>query len=879
MPLQIQSTPFNHRYSSMHYSSVAGELGAHSLNQYRLRIADDMAHQSVLFTMEEFRDLLLPDPSDPRFSKASRPNVRTNPFTALHNAKNMSELDISIALLQAINKHKLVPGCKAARCESRPDPRDVDPDGQKIDAALFDKKADVSSGQPQWADQGVPIEFKHDLDPFDDSKKKKVNADASSRKKVRGQVTHYAELIMSIQQRLFLFMFVIIGRKFRILRWDRSGVVVSEAVDYVDDWEVFCDILWRISLAHCFAPEMLGMDPSAVRLRSSDREWRRMTAAANANPNDVDVEERHLEDDEVTEPFTFKYVRDAFRQTLVKDYPRYRVEVPAGDKTRCFLICCPIFQAKGLAGRGTRGYIALEYDPTQRTKRGKRHVDQFFFLKDTWRMKYDGVSPEGNVLDELNQAGVEYVPTLVCHGDIGNPVQETMTPQYWRRKHLNPPAPRTSDTPAGNSSSSMLGGLKHKRSDDASGPSHDMQSDDESEEEEDAFATGCPIRSHVHYRCVVKEVGKSLSASETGRKMLRCVIDSVRAHEQAYKLNILHRDISAGNIIIYPKVEIINGKRSLRWVGLLTDWEMSKRTDQSPRRRQPERTGTWQFMSYGLLRDGTKVVELCDDLEAFFYVILYFAVRYLDSNCQDVATYIEDFFDCYTVLDGVYYIGHQKRFAIEHAVLQLTGPGDVLSFKTQPMNNAISDLLASFAAHYKILAYEKKPKPAISSLPLIPAGDLAADDDDDDEGFLIPDAVVAKPRPTRKKVDTSPAPTEEERTFAKNATDHTLFLDVLSHALVSPGWHKVWQDRISPDWVSSRELGPPANGKRSKKQKMERCPSLFHAVSAPPHTPPKASGSRRGSRQSGRGTRGSGRGAQRPAAENQHQMSLRSRNH
>ena len=100
-------------------------------------------------------------------------------------------------------------------------------------------------------------------------------------------------------------------------------------------------------------------------------------------------------------------------------------------------------------------------------------------------------------------------------------------------------------------------------------------------------------------------------------------------------------------------------------------------------------------MSYGLLRNGSKVVELCDDLEAFFYVILYLAIRYLDSNCQDVATYIEDFFDCYTVLNDVYYIGYQKRFAIEHCSLQLTGPSDTLSFKAEPMNAVIQELLAS----------------------------------------------------------------------------------------------------------------------------------------------------------------------------------------
>ena len=58
-----------------------------------------MAHEPVLFSVEEFRDLLLPDPADRRFARVKRHGVRKNPFTALEEAKDMSEMDISIALV------------------------------------------------------------------------------------------------------------------------------------------------------------------------------------------------------------------------------------------------------------------------------------------------------------------------------------------------------------------------------------------------------------------------------------------------------------------------------------------------------------------------------------------------------------------------------------------------------------------------------------------------------------------------------------------------------------------------------------------------------------------------------------------------------------
>ena len=61
---------------------------------------------------------------------------------------------------------------------------------------------------------------------------------------------------------------------------------------------------------------------------------------------------------------------------------------------------------------------------------------------------------------------------------------------------------------------------------------------------------------------------------------------------------ILHRDISRGNILIYPKVESSEDKetkvvtRQLRWHGILTDWELSKSLGgpMATRARQCERT-------------------------------------------------------------------------------------------------------------------------------------------------------------------------------------------------------------------------------------------------------------------------------------------------
>ena len=68
------------------------------------------------------------------------------------------------------------------------------------------------------------------------------------------------------------------------------------------------------------------------------------------------------------------------------------------------------------------------------------------------------------------------------------------------------------------------------------------------------------------------------------------------AHKQAATAGILHRDISGGNILIYPKIvqDPDNpGCNIVMMNGLLTDWELSKDIKvkgRARRARQPERT-------------------------------------------------------------------------------------------------------------------------------------------------------------------------------------------------------------------------------------------------------------------------------------------------
>ena len=458
---------------------------------------------------------------------------------------------------------------------------------QKIDAALFRKKDAQDDGRPHWPDQIIPVEFKsrkkgNVKDPFEDLKGnggseegeedededqtedqaqedqppelegttddgdddgeddddprapgvEQFEATSYTRKAVRGQLTSYVDLLFSVQQRVSIFMLFIIGRRFRILRWDRAGVIVTPSIDYVDNWKPLCEFLRRVS---SLPDEKVGFDPTATRLSSSDTEWSEMDDLAVAQESDVDSTPRVLKAGEL-EPegedseeahVVFDYQRKLFAKSLADSrWPRYKLRVHDGLASRSFLVGRPVFCAHGAIGRGTRGYIAVD-SATQR----------FVWLKDAWRASYNLVEQEGLILERINAApSIPGVPTVICHGDVGK--QRTATASWWERKNPRPQPDASTSQPS--SSSRSRGptnanappaladgtsphvtrlGAKRKLENERTGtpdPEADFDSD---------FRPDCLIRRHKHYRLVVREVCMTLKNFKHGKQLAQVISD------------------------------------------------------------------------------------------------------------------------------------------------------------------------------------------------------------------------------------------------------------------------------------------------------------------------------------------------------------------
>ncbi|RPD52761.1 hypothetical protein L226DRAFT_541035 [Lentinus tigrinus ALCF2SS1-7] len=598
-------------------------------------------------TIKEFMDLYVQD---------YYPELNKNIFSGAPSFSN--ETDMYKWITDTINNSDVVDSNRLV-CASTPYKSDRnDSTHQAVDLGLYPTKfKPINEGDGEynrrvnWSRIDLSIECKvdpTDQDPFDESADDLLPI-AADRKKALGQILTYVENVFMHQHRTLHYMILFLGHYARIVRFDHSGVYSTTKFNYKTHGAILTTFLYRYSARDA---AQRGHDPTATRLELRDPLVAQMRKLGQeekkANPDD--------------------HVQRMFNASLDNAWPWYKLEVHVQRKsgepepprgrlrshqppriTRSFVVGKPHFDAGGVVGRGTRGYVAVEVDA------GGQLVGPFVYLKDAWRVDHDGIEQEGCVLEELNHHKVPFVPTLVCHGDLKGQVTESQD-AWAKRKVKNPQVKRT-------------------------------------------------FKKHQHYRLVVAEVGKPLEEFGSGFKLVSAVFCCLLAHQAAYeKAGIIHRDISSGNILLYQGA---NGV----WMGLLNDWELSKRVD-SPAARQPDRTGTWQFMSARALNNPDKEILVEDEIEAFFHVLLFHAVRFLPHSIHPdrVPKFLEDYFDSCVTFDGEYRCGSAKSMAMEGGFISITTynltPTTLKFVQRNDMNTAhildelISRLLCSFKEVY-----------------------------------------------------------------------------------------------------------------------------------------------------------------------------------
>ncbi|EJF60931.1 hypothetical protein DICSQDRAFT_170786 [Dichomitus squalens LYAD-421 SS1] len=648
---------------------------------------------AVILTGDDFSRAFLPAA---KARNIQAEGLQKHVLTTLHDADVLTQSEISEHFIEAMNERILVPGVKMSTYL----PSQTGQNKSTTQAGLFRSEQISASKLPSWTAQIVPVVFARHVvggDPFSHETCNDVYEEidaAAERRTILNQLTATAELLFTAQHRVFLFFLLVIGRNIRLLRWDRAGIIATTSVDYLEDPQTLHDYLWRISLLHDAA---LGFDSSATRLLPGDVDSRLMDFVSLMDPNDADHTERALDGNDMNRLSVFQYVRTMFRTSLGSDWPRYKIHIRSNGKVRNFLVGQPVLRASEVFGCGTRGYVALDCE-----------THHFVWLKDMWWAAHIITGREGDILQKLNRAGVENVPTLVCHGNVYD--QINITGHWWERGQSQsfPSFPPSSPTLSG---SPFSGSKKRKREQDDAQQSH--------------LPTDGPLRQHQHYRIAVAEVALPLKKFRNGRQLASIVLDTIKAHHQAAtnpKTLLLHRDVSGGTILIIPQVKRDQNGANLAvvWTGLLSDWEYSKPVDDErapSHATQTDQLGTYQFMPVNLLSRPAQAVRISDELESFFHVLVYYSLRHLRSNCAHPISYIDNYFHNYAGPGFLYTCGWKSLVMEVDEWLSTRFPHRPLLFRS-PVDELLDTLLKCFRAHYRVLQDDlRKAAPPTPPLP------------------------------------------------------------------------------------------------------------------------------------------------------------------
>ncbi|KAF9235323.1 hypothetical protein BU15DRAFT_51528 [Melanogaster broomeanus] len=322
---------------------------------------------------------------------------------------------------------------------------------------------------------------------------------------------------------------------------------------------------------------------------------------------------------------------------LDADTPLFAYDVPVDEnkkKTLTFYGPRPPCPPRSLIGRSTRTLPVCEMSGISKEK---LCVHRVVYLKDTWRVDAKEMQPESDVYRKLEEAKVPNIAPFICGGDFKGCGAKTETNQL--------------------ATEERWGGVWGD------------------------------LTAHALHRLILGVVGRGLVFFKCTKELAQSVLDSMRAHWHAYNdAQILHRDVSAGNIIITNSGQ-----------GLLIDWDLSKPLSVTTKRRR-DRTGTWQFMSAALLRNIFAQHKLEDDNESFLHVLAWSTIRYVPSTLSSdaCAAHLREVYDSSSTILGTIVGGNAKadKFGANTYI-----PKFELS-KPSPILDLLKQLVSPFSARY-----------------------------------------------------------------------------------------------------------------------------------------------------------------------------------
>ncbi|KAI0074797.1 hypothetical protein K474DRAFT_1709534 [Panus rudis PR-1116 ss-1] len=460
-------------------------------------------------TQPFFDTFMDPTPPDdlPRLRRVSK-----RAFSSISTASTAH--DIEDQLMQAVYRHGWCPDFELKRQSDIIDERT----GEKVRPRLcLFSKAPIPAGSPDW----INLEFFIDVhadeneDPF-----RRVFAGSAYHFRSNGdrvcgdallQLETYLCAQYSRQHRTSSFALCVYGRYVRFLLIDRAGVVVTEAINYVNNPRVLAEFFWRYN--HLSQTDR-GFDSTVIP--ASIEERRLLTAAV--------VEHMNAAEENIVRAYP------GIESTLAKDYPTYKVQIVdryTGKQT-CCIFRKPCTESAHLLGRATRGFIAYQLDRISPTEdmppTSLPFASHLVFLKDYWRNHHSKMQIESEAFDILDKLDIPFTPITFSAGDVfTDGFAQISTSQCIAN------VPR----------------VKWRR----------------------------PCRAFdtlIHHR-IVQQLAFPLSMFNNAKELVQVTRDAVQALTDTYlQAGLLHRDVSCNNILISGPDSPDDAGR-----GVLNDWDIA----------------------------------------------------------------------------------------------------------------------------------------------------------------------------------------------------------------------------------------------------------------------------------------------------------------
>ncbi|EQL02155.1 serine/threonine-protein kinase Sgk2 [Ophiocordyceps sinensis CO18] len=314
-----------------------------------------------------------------------------------------------------------------------------------------------------------------------------------------------------------------------------------------------------------------------------------------------------------------------FDPTIITCGRQQHIDIKLNDRTESLVVDGVITRECCIAGRATICWKAHRKDDPQAS----------LVIKDSWQ--YTDRDEEGEFLKEATQARIVNVARYYHHETVrscgaDDDVESNIRKKLDVTKATNYPTGSVSSA-AGSGRGNGAGVKRPLSKSDAASPPRKrfkrpscqidaaLLPSPRSSSASLVEASVKALPNRVHRRLVLQDYGEPIYKASSRVALLVALEGCIRGHRSLHEAGLLHRDISANNLMINE------GEEDPKRRGFLIDLDLAIRHQRPGASGAKGKIGTRAFMAIGALM-GNEQHTFMHDLESFFWVLFWICIHY-----------------------------------------------------------------------------------------------------------------------------------------------------------------------------------------------------------------------------------------------------------